>query len=239
MGDLALALLWGAFGLVLGGWVRALMVALPNRQPVLASLCRLATSDQHRLSRRSLPVLGPCLDMRERPGQRSEAIRRLATEVSLSLAFGWLAWQHGTNWPTLVWSAYAVIFALVIGIDLEHRLILNGVLVGGAAIALVAAATLTDAGLATAVIGGAVGFLFLLLPAVVSGGGLGAGDVKLGGFLGLVTGFPGILTTLTVGIIVGGLVTAVLLFTRRIGRRDHLPYGPFLVAGAILYLTMW
>jgi leader peptidase (prepilin peptidase)/N-methyltransferase len=66
----------------------------------------------------------------------------------------------------------------------------------------------------------------------------GFGDVRLGGFIGLVLGFPDVLAALLVAILLGGLggilywfVSAVLL--RRYSLFTAIPYGPFLVLGAM------
>ena len=167
------------------------------------------------------------------------ALRTLAIGAATACVFAWLAWRHGFSWPTLVLSVYAVIFVIIIAIDLEHRLILNRVLVPAAVFALLVAPTLANMSLTRVAMGAAAGFLLFLLPALVMPGGLGGGDVKLAGFLGMVTGFPGILLALMAGVIFGGATTLLLLVTRRIGRRDYIPYGPFLVAGAMLILAQW
>ena len=57
---------------------------------------------------------------------------------------------------------------------------------------------------------------------------MGFGDVKLAGLIGLMVGWPNVLVAVVGGIIVGGLVAAVLLLTRLKGRKDEIPFGPFL-----------
>jgi Flp pilus assembly protein protease CpaA len=79
--------------------------------------------------------------------------------------------------------------------------------------------------------------VFLLL-ALLQRGAMGAGDVKLAGLLGLMFGYPTALQTLLLGVIVGGVVAAALLLTRRLGRKALIPYAPFLSAGGILTLLL-
>ncbi len=174
----------------------------------------------------------------EQVTQRATLRRRLIAIV-LATLFGWFAWQHGLTWRTIVYSIYTVIFVIVTSIDIDHHLILNRVLAPAALFALLVAPTMPDMTLSRALIGAAAGFAVLLLPALIMPGGMGAGDVKLAAFLGMATGFPAVLTTLATGIVLGGVATLVLLTTRRIGRRDYIPYGPFLVAGAMLVLMRW
>jgi leader peptidase (prepilin peptidase)/N-methyltransferase len=70
---------------------------------------------------------------------------------------------------------------------------------------------------------------------------LGFGDVKLLGVLGLVLGWFGwgmLLTGVFLGLLVGAFVSLVLLATRRAGRRTAIPFGPPLLAGAVLALAL-
>jgi leader peptidase (prepilin peptidase)/N-methyltransferase len=69
---------------------------------------------------------------------------------------------------------------------------------------------------------------------------LGFGDVNLSGILGLMLGWPLILTGLVLAIFVGGLVSLIYLLIMMILRRYQLftalPYGPFLITGAFVML---
>ena len=78
----------------------------------------------------------------------------------------------------------------------------------------------------------------MLLLFAASRGGLGMGDVKLMGFLGLAIGVPQILMALLLSVIAGGLVAIFLLLARLKKRRDAIPFAPFLVAGAFVIL-LW
>jgi leader peptidase (prepilin peptidase)/N-methyltransferase len=71
---------------------------------------------------------------------------------------------------------------------------------------------------------------------------LGYGDVNLSGVIGLLLGWPGISIGLALAIILGGLASLILIFVmviRRQYRHDlTLPYGPFLVASAVILLYL-
>ncbi len=90
---------------------------------------------------------------------------------------------------------------------------------------------------ARAVLGAlAIGASYLIL-AIASGGQLGGGDVKLAGLTGLVLGWLSWHTLIAgacAGFALAGLISAVLLITRRISRRDPISFGPYLLAGALL-----
>jgi leader peptidase (prepilin peptidase)/N-methyltransferase len=92
-------------------------------------------------------------------------------------------------------------------------------------------------------LGGAIGFTFFLGVALVGNnvfgsGAMGGGDVKLAAFVGLITGFPLIIEALLLTILIGAAVSSLLLITRVRSMRDYIPYGPFLVAGAMVTL-LW
>jgi prepilin signal peptidase PulO-like enzyme (type II secretory pathway) len=69
---------------------------------------------------------------------------------------------------------------------------------------------------------------------------LGFGDVNLAGILGLLLGFPGIVVGLTLGALIGGAGSLLFILLRlaqgRYRSMDALPYGPFLISGAVLLL---
>jgi leader peptidase (prepilin peptidase)/N-methyltransferase len=76
---------------------------------------------------------------------------------------------------------------------------------------------------------------------LVSPQGLGLGDVKLLGLLGLVLGWFGwgvLLAGVFLGLLVGAAVSVLLLAVRRVGWRTAIPFGPPLLAGAVLALTL-
>jgi leader peptidase (prepilin peptidase)/N-methyltransferase len=65
---------------------------------------------------------------------------------------------------------------------------------------------------------------------------IGMGDIKLALLIGLMAGFPEGIIAIFSGIFIGGLVAIVLVLSKIKGRKDTMPYGPFLAAGAIITL---
>ncbi|MEV4256144.1 A24 family peptidase [Spirillospora sp. NPDC049652] len=71
---------------------------------------------------------------------------------------------------------------------------------------------------------------------------IGFGDVKLAPVLGLYLGWlgrPAWITGLFGTIVLGGLVAVALLLFRRAGRKDQMPYGPFMLAGTVLAALLY
>lgn len=88
------------------------------------------------------------------------------------------------------------------------------------------------------VAGAAFGFGLLLLLGLLYPGGMGMGDVKLAGVMGLYLGWPLVLVALLLAFVLGGAVSLALLTLGKVGRKDHIPFGPFLSAGG-LAAALW
>ncbi len=89
-----------------------------------------------------------------------------------------------------------------------------------------------------ALIGVAVCFLTFYLPARLTKGGVGMGDVKLAAALGFSEGASRALLTMLFGLIFCAVWGGVLLLRKKSGRRDRLPFGPFLFAGYLATLAL-
>jgi len=135
----------------------------------------------------------------------------------------------------VLWSFFAL-FLLILVVDLEHRRVLNVVVYPMAGIGLVLTFVRQDIAFFNALIGGLIGFAIFFLFFLVRPGGLGAGDIKLAGLIGILVGFPSVLVALVAAIILGGLGAVFLLISRRIGLRGTMAYAPYLSLGAMLAL---
>lgn len=80
-----------------------------------------------------------------------------------------------------------------------------------------------------------LGFGFLVM-AVLTRGGLGMGDVKMAAFAGFALGLLFGLVAMFVTALAGGAIALTLLVTRMRGRRDPIPYGPFIAIGVAYVL---
>jgi len=131
-------------------------------------------------------------------------------------------------------------------IDLEHGLILNKVVYFGMAVALLFALFIHQpwimqlklGGIANFVAGGGIGFITFLVIALLSHGGMGWGDIKLAALIGLATGFPLVFMALIIGSIIGSVVAVFFLIAKKKGRKEAIPFGPFLSLGTLITL-LW
>lgn len=172
--------------------------------------------------------------------------RIVVTAVLLAAALGAAAAFAGAR-PALAGFAWFAAAAVVLGgVDLAvHRLpdrVTYPAAIGCAAAFLADAVVLgTWPSLLRAALAAAAAFGVAALAAAISPAGLGFGDVKLLGLLGLVLGWVGweaLLTGVFLGLVVGALAAGTLLATRRAGWRTALPFGPPLLLGAALALAL-
>lgn len=230
--------LWGVLGVLAGG----LLNHLADRLPAHASL-------------RPVPACTACAE--PYPPQQWLALLALAAgnrhcskcgaalhrrrwlfELLMGLAFALLAWRRGFSWELPFASFHLAMLALVTVTDLETRLVPNAVLLPAAILTVAVAALRCLACAKLVLLGGAIGLgLFFVLWAAYPKG-MGFGDVKLAGYVGLVAGYPQVLPSLSVAILAGGLAAALLLIGRRVGRRSYIPYAPFLALGGALALFL-
>ena len=84
------------------------------------------------------------------------------------------------------------------------------------------------------IIGAVVGYTTIALIIVLSRGGVGAGDMKLFFILGIVLGWKEVLFTLFLASLLGACIGLILRFIRKVGRRQPIPFGPYIALAAII-----
>jgi leader peptidase (prepilin peptidase)/N-methyltransferase len=166
--------------------------------------------------------------------------RRVVVVTGLAVvALGAVAGAVGAapQLPAYLWLAAVGVALAVIDVEtmrLPDRLTLPSYPVGLVLLAIPADwPALGRAVLAAAITGGVAVLLALLAP----GGGFGLGDVKLLGVLGLFLGWLGwgvLVVGVALGFVLGAVAAVGMLASGRAGLRDHLAFGPWLIAGALL-----
>ncbi|MEW1980906.1 prepilin peptidase [Citricoccus sp. NPDC079358] len=144
-------------------------------------------------------------------------------------------------------AVFSVCAVVLTGTDLrEHRLPnrWTGTLAAGGAVTLGLACLADDAGWSRfwSMLGGGVAYLgLILLLHLISRTGMGLGDVKLAGGLGLYAGWLGwdhLGGAIVLGFVAGGVVALVLVLARRATGSTHLPFGPAMLLGTVVALLL-
>ena len=230
--------LFSLLGLTVGSFLNVCSDRLPLGKSIISppSHCDAC---QQRLTARDLVPLFSYLWLRGRCRYCGARIphRFPTVELATALLFALLTWHYGLS-PQLVMALiYGCLFLVIFVIDLEHGLVLDIVIYPGIALAFVFSFFWPDLDIAMAVSGAAIGFGLLLIPYLISRGGMGGGDVKLAALIGLATGFPHVFISLLLAFLAGGLVAIFLLLVRVRSRKEAIPFAPFLAAAAMVTLV--
>jgi leader peptidase (prepilin peptidase) / N-methyltransferase len=115
---------------------------------------------------------------------------------------------------------------------------------GGTVVLLVLAAAVSGHWhpLVQAVLGGIALTAFYLVLALISPAGMGLGDVKAAASVGTLLawlGWGALLFGAVAGFLLAALYGVVLLVSGRASRKQHIPFGPFMIAGAFAVLLAW
>jgi leader peptidase (prepilin peptidase)/N-methyltransferase len=246
----------GLFGLLIGSFLNVVIYRIPAGRPISKPPSACTRCGGRIRPWDNVPVLswlllgGKCRDCRAPISARYPLVE-LATGVAFA-AVSW--WMVSTAWPAdatgatiAAWAVILVAFLYLCAIsialaliDLDTHTLPNRIIYPAypiSAVLLTVAALLAGEPerLFGALVGGAGLFALYLTLALIRPGGMGLGDVKLAGVLGLFLGWLG-WGELAVGafaaFLLGGLFGVVLLAVRRAGRKSSIPFGPWMLAGA-------
>ncbi|PWJ47998.1 leader peptidase (prepilin peptidase) / N-methyltransferase [Quadrisphaera granulorum] len=232
-------------GLLVGSFLNVVVHRVPRGQSVAFPPSACPVCDHRVRARDNVPVLswlllrGRCRDCRARISARYPLV-----EAGTAVAFAVVTAVVGLDWSLPAWLYLTAISVALALIDLDvHRLPdaivlpsypVSAVLLTVAALADHRPSALLGALLGAVVLGGIYLALHLARP-----DGMGLGDVKLAGLLGLHLGWLG-WGELAVGgflaFLLGGLVALPMVLAGRAGRSTALPFGPFMLAGAFAAL---
>jgi leader peptidase (prepilin peptidase)/N-methyltransferase len=179
-------------------------------------------------------------------------------EIGLIALCALLWFRYELDAQLFVLGFYLTLFVLIAVIDVEHRLVLNAVMLPAFALALIELLVTRRLEFQAALVGYAVGQLVVmgmfLLGALflwiintgrrepVSEVAFGVGDVTLATFGGLVVGYPRVVVMLVLMIVLGGVIAGLFWLYHRFVRRDYraytpLAYGPAIVLSAAIMLV--
>ncbi len=245
--EITLIVVFALLGTAIGSFLNVCIDRLPTGRSLVypPSHCDAC---QHRLLPKDIIPVFSYLWLRGhcRYCQASIPRRVFWVEVGSGLLFAFIFWRYGLSVEFAVNALYSCLFIVLGIIDLEHKLILNKITYPAAVVALIISVLLPQAKVLNlpwleninGVIGGATGFVLLAIPALIFRGGMGWGDVKMAALIGLAVGFPLIFVALLMGLILGGLVAGILLLFKIKGRKESIPFGPFLSLTTIATL-LW
>jgi len=176
--------------------------------------------------------------------------RAPARTVGAALVTGvlWAALAHQFG-PHLLVTPFLVFEALAVAVsvtDLSHRLVPRTLLYGSLVLiapllVIVSAVDGTWHDLVIAVVGGAVAFVVFFVIWFAMPRGMGFGDVRLAGVIGLTVGYLGLVHVYLAflsGFVIGLLFGLALMVGSSAGRKTRIPFAPALCIGAVIAI-LW
>lgn len=231
-----IAIACGLLGLVVGSFLNVVIHRVPLRKSVVWPASHCPGCGEPIAPKDNVPLISyALLRGRCRSCGAYIPVRYPAVEGTTGLLFAAASYEFGFGLELASALVLTSVLVALAGIDLEHRLLPN-VIVGPAALVGLALSVLGDPNgwyvypLSAAAVSGALLALAMAYP-----GGMGMGDVKMGGMLGAFLG-PYAALSVFLGAVIGAGTGGLLMAAGRVGRRHHLPFGVFMSIGAVLAL---
>ncbi len=231
----------GFVGLLIGSFVNVVAYRIPRDISVVRPPSECPSCGHEIRSRDNLPVVGwLMLRGRCRDCNAPISIRYPIVEAATAGTFAVAGALLGPVWvlPAYWWFGGVTIVLVLTDLDFKripNRILYPGTIVGTLLLGGGAALDGDLAQFGRALIGGGGYFSLLLLVALVARGGFGFGDVKLAALLGMFTAYRAwgsLFVAIFGSFVIGGLLSIALLASRRVGRKDAIPFGPSMVLGS-------
>jgi leader peptidase (prepilin peptidase)/N-methyltransferase len=180
-------------------------------------------------------LLGKCRSCSAKISPRYPLVEALSALLALGMLY-----RFGLNVPFVIYYIWACALLVITFIDIDYQIIPDSLSIGGIIAGLVLVYWLPvsyrdsviglvlGAGLLTAII---YGYYFL-----TGKQGMGGGDVKLLGMIGVFTGWEGVVFTIFMGSLVGTLFGIPWAFVQKKTMKAAIPFGPFLALGSLIYV---
>jgi leader peptidase (prepilin peptidase)/N-methyltransferase len=240
---LFIGLLCAVVGLMIGSFLNVVIWRVPRDESVVSPRSHCPSCGHPVRPYDDIPVVswlllrGRCRDCGERI-----SVRYPLVELMTAVLFGSTAWHFGATWQLPAYLYLVAIGVALALIDLDvHRLpnkiVLPSYIVVPVLLLVASIGNDDWNALLRAGIGGAALYAVYFLLRLGYPSGMGFGDVKLAGILGMYLGWLGwgqLAVGAFLGFLLGGVVGGALMVANRATRKSKIPFGPFMIAGAYL-----
>ena len=233
------------FGLLVGSFLNVVIYRVPRGESIVKPRSRCPHCGTEIRAFDNIPVLswlilrGRCRDC-----HGPISIRYPAVELATGTIFLVMALRFGATWELPAYLYLAAIGVALSMIDFDVKrlpdvIVLPSYVVVGVLLLLPAVADSAWSNYLRAWLGALVLFAFYFLLMFIYPAGMGFGDVKLSGVLGMYLGWVSwglVILGTFVGFLLGALVGVAVMLVRKGGRKTKVPFGPFMVIGTFLAL---
>lgn len=230
-------------GLVIGSFLNVVIWRVPRGESIVSPPSACPNCHHEIRAYDNIPVVswlvlrGKCRDCGHPISARYPLV-----ELGTGLLFAVMAGVFGLSWELPAYLYFAAIAVALALIDVDVRRLPNAITlpsyaVAGVLLLVPAAIEGRWSDYVTAWLGALALFAFYFLLAFVYPAGMGFGDVKLAGVIGLYLGWLGwgpLLVGAFLGFLLGAVFGIVLMAIGRGGRKTKIPFGPYMLAGALI-----
>jgi len=230
-------------GLVFGSFMGVVVHRVPAKESIVAPRSRCPNCGHQLAAGDNIPVLswvllrGKC-----RYCRAPISPRYVVGEVVTGLVWALAVVRLGTSWNLLAYLPFLWVLIALSLIDLETKLLPNRIVYPSvvAGIVLLAITAAIGPGLDAWLRGfggmaAGAGVFFVI--ALISPAGMGMGDVKLAGLIGLYLGYLSwgrVALGFFLAFLIGAVFGIALMIAGKAGRKTQVPFGPFMALGAIV-----
>ena len=241
------AVISGVYGLVIGSFLNVVIWRVPRHESIVRPPSHCPKCDVKIANRDNIPVVSwVLLRGRCRNCDTEISVRYPLIELLTGVLFAAVGARFSDSWAL---PAYLVLTAALIAlsfIDLEHYILPNRILypTDVAMVVLLAGASALEhdwGAYGRAAIAGVAAFAFFYVIHFISPRGMGFGDVRLSFLLGFSLGWLGwgeVVGGLFAGFLYGAVVGVLLIALKVRERKQRIPFGPFLAAGAMTFVLI-
>ncbi|MFZ3578202.1 prepilin peptidase [Virgibacillus sp. DJP39] len=235
--DITLTILFFILGLVFGSFFNVVGLRLPKNLP-FANDRSFCPSCNHTLAWYELvPVLSYLTQLGKcRHCKSTISPIYPVVEITTGLLFALSFWKIGITFELIIGLLLVSMLMIILVSDIKYMLIPNKVLLFFLPLFIVLRFLHPLDSWLTSLTGAIAGVGITAIIILASKGGMGAGDMKLFGILGIVLGLNQILLVFFLSTIIGAIVGSLLLLFKIISRKQPIPFGPYIVvAGLVAY----
>jgi len=230
-------------GLIVGSFLNVCIWRIPRGESIVLPASHCPKCGMPLRFYDNIPVLsylvlgGRCRGCRERISWQYPLVESLNCIMYILVG-----WRFGPSWPIIPYCAFVSALIVVTFIDIQHLIIPDMITLPGIVLGFLVSffpfmgVRWLDSLIGVVACGGCFLIIAILSRFIWKRDGLGGGDVKLIAMIGAFLGWQGGAVTIFWASFLGSLFGVFLILMRKKGRKDVIPFGPFLCLGALISL---
>ncbi|OCL28138.1 peptidase A24 [Orenia metallireducens] len=227
------------YGLIIGSFLNVVIYRLPREESIVFPPSHCPNCQTNLKAFDLIPIFsflfnkGKCRYCSENISYQYPLV-----EILTGIIFFALYWKYKLSIELLIYVVLACLLIVSSLIDLKYMIIPDYLNYFGIVLGFIFALFFEYQTLYSALLGLLIPAAILLLIVIISKGGMGVGDVKLIAMIGAFIGVKYAVATIFLGAFIGSVIGVGLMITGIKGRKDRIPFGPFIAMAALL-MILW